>query len=207
LSTATPAAATEHLWRELHASVHRFVLRRVRRPEDADDITQRVFLNLHRSVDSLRAEDRVRAWIFRASRNAIADHYRAPAARREVAIGGSLDLEAASDAIDSGEDAVRSSEAELARCLRPLVDAMPAHEAEALRLVEIDGVSQAEASRRLGLSVSGMKSRVQRARARLRRDIEACCHVVLDRRQAIVDHQRKGTACSTCAPGGPDRLR
>ena len=199
MTTGTPAALTEQLWRELHASVHSFVLRRVRRPEDADDITQRVFLNLHRSLDSLRDGERVRAWIFRASRNAIADHYRAPAARREVAIGDTSDLEAASDAIDPEEDAVRSSEAELAGCLRPLVDAMTAHEAEALRLVEIDGVSQTEASRRLGLSVSGMKSRVQRARARLRRDIEACCDVILDRRQAIVDHRCKRPGpCGTC---------
>ena len=197
--TGTPGAGTEQLWRELHASVRRFVLKRVRRPEDADDITQRVFLNLHRSLDGLRDEERVRAWIFKASRNAIADHYRAPVARREVSIGDSLDLEAASDAVEADADLIRASEAELARCLGPLVDAMPAHDAEALRLVEIEGVSQTEASRRLGLSVSGMKSRVQRARARLRRDLEACCDIILDRRHAIVDHQCRGSGpCGTC---------
>ena len=201
----TPAPDVERLWRDFHASIHQFVLRRVRNPADADDITQRVFLNLHRSAGALRDDNRVRAWIFKASRNAIVDHFRAPAPRREVAVGGAIDLDAAegaasTDAASTDEDANGPSASELARCLRPLIDALPAHDAEAIRLVEIDGLSQTAASRRLGISVSGMKSRVQRARARLRREVEACCTVVLDRRNAIVEHQcKRPDSCGVCA--------
>jgi RNA polymerase sigma-70 factor (ECF subfamily) len=59
----------------------------------------------------------------------------------------------------------------------------------------VEGITQAEAARRLGLSVSGMKSRVQRARARLRAVVDACCRVELDRRGGVVAYEPRGRAC------------
>jgi RNA polymerase sigma-70 factor (ECF subfamily) len=85
--------------------------------------------------------------------------------------------------------------------VNPLLASLGQADREALRLVEVDGVTQVDAARRLGLSVSGMKSRVQRARARLRAVVDACCRLELDRRGGLIAYERRiGSGCGSCEP-------
>jgi RNA polymerase sigma-70 factor, ECF subfamily len=195
------AIHTARVWEDLHASLRGFVSRRMANPADVDDVLQQVFVQVHRGLASLRDEDRVHAWIYRTARNVIADHYRRPAQRREVPSGGLAELSAAagSERPQPSADEERSALSELAGCLRPLLETLPPADLQAITLVEIQGVTQAEAARRLGLSVSGMKSRVQRARQRLRGLVDACCRIELDRRGGIVDYETRAAAgCGGC---------
>lgn len=191
---------TERVWNEMHESIEGFVRRRVRSAADVDDIVQRIFLQVHRSLPSLRDTDRLHAWLYRTARRAIVDHYRAPAQRREVPAGDMLDVVPEPfDAHASDDEA--SALQELAGCVSPLLAGLGQDDREALRLVEVDGVTQVDAARRLGLSVSGMKSRVQRARTRLRAVVDACCRLELDRRGGLVSYERRiDTGCSSCEP-------
>jgi len=66
---------------------------------------------------------------------------------------------------------------ELADCLRPLADALDPLYRDALLLTSWEGLTQAQAAERAGITVPGMKSRVQRARAQLRQQLTACCDV------------------------------
>ena len=84
---------------------------------------------------------------------------------------------------------------ELSGCLQPLLDRMPDVAREALVRVDVDGQTQQRAARDLGLSVSGMKSRVQRARRDLRRLLEQCCVIALDTQGAIADYQPNAGTC------------
>jgi RNA polymerase sigma-70 factor (ECF subfamily) len=59
---------------------------------------------------------------------------------------------------------------------------------QAITLIDLEGLAQHEAAARLGLSVSGMKSRVQRGRRQLRAMLEACCMIALDRRRGVADY-------------------
>lgn len=75
---------------------------------------------------------------------------------------------------------------------------------EALTLTELEGVTQREAARMLGVSVSGMKSRVQRGRERLRELFEECCEIALDARSRVVGcAPRAGTRGPTGCCAGP----
>jgi RNA polymerase sigma-70 factor (ECF subfamily) len=194
------AIDTERVWNDLHANIHGFVSRRVRRAADVDDIVQRVFLQVHRSLPTLREADRLHAWIYRTTRRAIADYYRAPALRREAPAGAATDF--VSDEAPSVEDALEDEPAalrELAGCLQPLLADLSEIDRQALHLVDIEGLTQTQAAQRLNLSVSGMKSRVQRARARLRTGVEACCQVELDRRGGPIAFQpRSDDSCRGC---------
>lgn len=69
---------------------------------------------------------------------------------------------------------------------------------EAVTLVELDGLSQQAAADRLGLSLSGMKSRVQRGRKQLKRLLDDCCLIELDRRGGVVDYEPRGAGCDPC---------
>ena len=66
---------------------------------------------------------------------------------------------------------------------------------KALILTEFEGLTQARAAAHLGLSTSGMKSRVQRARAQLKELLIACCQVDLDRRGDITSYTPRSGAC------------
>lgn len=196
LTTGTTAEATR---RELQTRVLGFVSRRVRSREDAEDIAQEVMLRIHRYSADLEHADRMGAWVHRIAANAIADHYRRPA-RREVPSGQATDVpEVGSEpppaAVEGSVDDVRR---ELAACLSPLIERLPPLYRQALEVTELGDLSQVEAAAELGLSVSGMKARVQRARRQLREQLLECCHVELDRRRAPTEFRSRGAVCGTC---------
>jgi RNA polymerase sigma-70 factor (ECF subfamily) len=71
-------------------------------------------------------------------------------------------------------------------------------------MVEFDGVTQVDAAARLGLSVSGMKSRVQRARSHLRSALHDCCRIAVDRRGGVISYEAKSGNCESCASPDSD---
>lgn len=192
---------TEGVWTELHANIRAFVARRVRQPADVDDIVQRVFLQVHRGLPALRDADRIHAWIYQTTRRGIADYYRAPALRREIPAGGAVDFDAGFEAGDAAGEPDASAMSELSSCLRPLMMQLEPGDRQALELVELEGLTQVEAASRLGLSVSGMKSRVQRARRRLRAGLDDCCQVALDARGGVVSFEPRAGECGPCGKG------
>ena len=190
----------EQAWQVLYDRLRAFVARRVG-PDEADDLVQEVLLRIHRRIDSLDQADRLDAWAYQITRNAIVDHYRSRARRSEASGEDADDLaESARDAIVSADDpeAVEAGR-ELAVCLTPLVEQIAEPYRHAVHLVELEGVPQVEAAARLGLSNSGMKSRVQRARQQLKALLLECCHVELDRRGGVVDYGARGE-CTACGP-------
>lgn len=188
-------------WEEVRAGLKAFISRRVRNQADVDDLVQRVLVQLVKGLPSLRDAGRLHAWIYRTARNVIVDHYRASGARRESSGGGAGDLALLDDAHagDAGGDAEREGARELAGCLAPLLRGLPPEYRDAVTMADLEGVNQAEAARRAGVSLSGMKSRVQRGRRQLRAALEACCRVELDRRGGIAGYDRANTgSCGSC---------
>lgn len=193
------ASIEEGRWRELRARLGGFVGRRVGNPADAEDVVQDVFVQMQRNLDVLSSADRLDAWAFRIARNAIADYYRAPH-RREASGKGTAKIldELAADSID-GEPST-DARAEMAHCcIAPMVRQLPDGYRQAIELTELEGMTQTAAAERLGLSVPGMKSRVQRGRARLRAMLLRCCEIEADRRGRVVAFEtRDGEGCAAC---------
>ena len=82
-----------------------------------------------------------------------------------------------------------------------MVGALPDAYRETLRLTEYEGLSQKQLSEQLGISFSGAKSRVQRARAKIKEQLLDCCHFELDHAGRIIDYQPH---CACCAGGDGD---
>jgi RNA polymerase sigma-70 factor (ECF subfamily) len=164
------------LTEQIHAAfaddIRRWFARRV--PADVvDDRVQETFLRIHGSLGDLRDETRLAPWVFRVCRSVLVDH-----ARRERPTE-SLDLQ--SDAIlrdDALDDlSEQRATATVASWLLPFIETLPEGQREAVRLSEIEGLSQVEVAERLGLSKSGARTRVQRGRAALRVALEDCCRI------------------------------
>jgi RNA polymerase sigma-70 factor, ECF subfamily len=183
--------ASEQLWETFSGPLHQFIRRRVGDAHSAEDILQDVFLKIHTHIDTLRTQDRLASWIYQITRNAIADYYRAQRPTAELA----ETIPVAEELVD--DDAVR----ELSPCVAAMVEELPDTYREALRLTEYQGLSQKAMSERLGISFSGAKSRVQRARAKIKEQLLNCCHFQFDYAGRIIEYQSR---CACCASGSCD---
>lgn len=168
-------------WVDLRSKLRPFIARRVRSEADVDDVLQDVFLRMQRGLAALREEDRFGPWVYQVARSAIVDHQRV-AARHPLAEGE--ERQDREDLLGADED--RAVEEMLASYIAPFVAMLRSPYREALTLTELQGVSQKDAAAMLGISVSGMKSRVQRGRQLLRSALEDCCHIALDVRGRVV---------------------
>lgn len=178
----------ESLWKQFYAPLRAFIARRVDDPAATDDLLQDVFLRIHTRIETLHDETRLDAWIYQITRNVIADYYRA---RKQMA--------PLSEELPAAENEVRDELAfQLAPSIRGMVSALPPTYREAFLLTEINGLSQVELAQRLGISVSGAKSRVQRARAQIRQMLLDCCHFEFDRRGGIVNYYPRVHCCRRC---------
>lgn len=200
------AAASADVWARFGAQVRAFVARRLGDPDAVDDVTQEVFLKLHAGLGGLRDADRLAPWVFQIARRAIVDHHR----RHGGAGTAAIDIDTAGadpglveDDVEKGRSdaADRAAEQQVAAFVGGLVDGLPEHYRQAVRLSEIEGHAQREVADRLGLSLSGAKSRVQRGRAILRERLLECCHVELDRRGHVIDFRPRVACCPLCACG------
>jgi RNA polymerase sigma-70 factor (ECF subfamily) len=179
------------VWQDFHGQLLGFIARRVPDRDSAEDILQEVMLSIHRHAADLEHPPAVAAWVHQIARNAIADYYRRAAVRREQPSG--IDLDAREQQLPEAASADLRSE--LAACLRPLLQQLPEPYREAIMLTELEGLTQASAAARLGLSTSGMKSRVQRGRAQLKELLVGCCEIELDSRGAITSYEPRHDSC------------
>ncbi|MBL8863517.1 MAG: sigma-70 family RNA polymerase sigma factor [Planctomycetes bacterium] len=182
---------------DLLARLRSFIRRRVRSSADGDDVLQTVLLRFVERRGDLDPQS-LPAWAFRVARVAIADLHRA---RARAALPDAVIAEATIAAAPQAEPGVVP---DLAHCVPPLLASLPDSDQLLLRRIDLEGASQVELAREFGLSVSGMKSRTQRARARLREALLATCTTEWDARgQPTGDASCKETRAAGCGCSSP----
>ncbi len=187
----TTKPTVEAIYNDFHTKLKSFTMRHVPDADTADDILQDVYLKIHAHVGELRDTQRLESWIYQITRNAIADYHRGE--KPEVELPETLRAPA-----DEQPDTI----AELAGSIGEMLRCLPAKYREALELSELQGLSQAEVARRLKISLSGAKSRVQRAREKMKEAFLECCHFEINRYGRIIAYQAN---CPGCA--GDDAAR
>ena len=182
------ASITEQAWEAFHTPLHQFIRRRVADEATAEDLLQEVFLKIHQQQARLRDARCLESWIYQITRNLIIDYYR----NRHQHMATLDDVEVLDLPEELPDDDVVG---ELLPCVRAMVLALPDQDRQALILTQYQGLTQKELGEHLGLSFSGAKSRVQRAREKLKQELLACCHFELDRRGHILDYQPRCECC------------
>lgn len=185
------AVSTKVIWENFRDSLGKFILKRVRDEHDAEDILQDIFYKIHNNIDKLEDENKLQAWIYQVTRNTIIDYYRSRKATVELP---DLPQKPTNETAASKDDAD-----EIASCLKPMVEALPEKYRQAVTLTELKGLTQKEMAENLGVSLSGAKSRVQRARGKLKEMFLECCHVEFDQRGNIIDYQSRDKTSPCCA--------
>ena len=162
-------------WHQHEAELRGWLRHRLRNTVDAEDLLQDVFLKAMRQGERFCAITNARAWLYEVARNALADRLRLARNTVELPEDISADLDEAA-AVDS-----------LAACLPRVLSELSPEDREAITLCDLERLPQEEYARRKGLSLPGAKSRVQRARKRLREQLTLSCQVRLDAAGQVSD--------------------
>ncbi len=172
------------IWDQTRNHLLNFVLRYTKDKPLAEDIVHDVFLKVHDKLPQLRERDKISGWIFRIAKNAITDHFRSKS--RTVQ---SVDLDWDSEGVTL-TDCVSA-------CMRDMIATLPDKYREALELAEFRNLSQLELARKLNISYSGAKSRVQRARQMLKKKMDETYHIKFDHYgNAVVCENRLPCGCN-----------
>ena len=189
--------STEHAWQALSQQMRAFFRRRVTDDQLAEDLLQETFIRVHNGLASLQEQERLAAWVQRVAHNTLRDYFRKGFVSKEVLVPDGVVAEAIPEEHISDDNYNQ----EIAGGLGGIVQQLPPRYREAIELAELEGLTQSEVGARLGLSLSGAKSRVQRGRDKLKDLLLECCHFELDRHGNVVDYQPQ-RACSDCC-GNP----
>ena len=165
--------------------LRKFIRGRVADNEMAEDILQDVYIKIHDNIGQVRDADRLTSWVYQITRNTIIDQYRRT--RPEV------ELEDVLVAPQASEPDIFT---ELADSVRTMLNCLPPSSRQALELADLRGMKQEEVASNLGLSISGAKSRIQRARQKLKQAFMACCHFELDHNGRVAEFQSNCDHCS-----------
>lgn len=156
-------------WQAVAGELLGYLRHRCARPEDAEELLQEVFIKALRQGKAFAAVNQPRAWFFQVARNALADHLRC--CRETIALPDDL------PALPGAEPAVVEA---LSQCLPRVLGELSAEDRLAITFCDLEGHAQQALADQLGISLAGAKSRLQRARQRLRRQLESACQVRFD---------------------------
>ena len=181
---------TNCIWEEFSIPLKRFIIKRVANVQDADDILQDIFIKIYNNIGSLSDDNKIHSWIYSIARNTIYDYY-----RRKYKYYKITKLP---EEIEDNSYEELSVNTEIASCLKAIIEKLPEIYKEAILLTEFQNMTQKELSEKLCIFLSGAKSRVQRARKRLKEILLDCCHLEIDRRENIIDYKRNNGENKYC---------
>jgi RNA polymerase sigma-70 factor (ECF subfamily) len=177
------------IWLKLSNPVKNFIRNQTHNADVTDDILQEVFIKIHQNLHFLRDEERVAGWVFQIARNTVLNYFRTQKRNLE-----NQDFYQIENEVENlfGENNLNEIVGIWLEEFKK--DLAPKYQ-EALQLVDIEGISQVELAHRLGITVSGAKSRVQRGREQLKQKLKDCCPVKTDQYGNILEIRSKNGNC------------
>lgn len=185
----------EELWNTYSAELKSYIMKHVSDKHEAQDILQEVGVRLYQNTIRIKEVTNIKAWLFRVAYNLIVDHYREVSKYLLIGDIGEISVP------DTFEN--ENFNNETAECLLKLVECLPLKDKEAIIESDYKGTKQSILSQKWGLSNSGGKTRVQRARKKLKAILFKCCEVKSDKTGNIIEiHQSDNTqnelSCIKC---------
>ena len=172
MSEAAGESCHDRAWQQHQREIQGFLEHRAGSVAEADDLLQEVFLKVLLQGRAFCELDNPRAWLFRVARNLIIDRRRLTATREP--------LQPLPDDLSAPPAAQIEPVDLLTHCLPSVLSRLSAKDREAIALCDLQGVTMSDYARQLGLSLPAAKSRLQRARLRLRSRLAKSCRVSYD---------------------------
>jgi len=169
--------------------------------EEAEELTQEVFVKVDKALKEFRGEAQLSTWIYRIATNAALDRLRHPSyrqrARECVPVDASTEsmTEFPDQNVWTGETRQDVDQQlirlEMNSCIREYIEQLPADYRAVLALSEVEGLKNREIAEILGVSLETVKIRLHRARARLKESLGSHCNFYLDERSELACDRKK----------------
>lgn len=166
-------------WSRHEAELRRWLFSRVPVKADVDDLLQDVFMKTLRQGERWKAVTQPRAWLFEVARNTLIDHLRS---NHEL-----LPLPEDLEDWTENDPGAKAVDVLAQACLPRVLSELDPQDREAIELCDLQGVLQADFARLKNLSLSAAKSRVQRARQRMRERMTVACQVQFNEAGGVDD--------------------
>lgn len=173
------------LWLEHKSALRNYIFRRVKDEDLTNDLLQEVLLKVYNFCLSSYGIKNIKSWLYQIAHNTMIDHFRKTS--RE-----SPQLKETGTAEEDENLAFR----EAVEYIEPLLSFLPKEYAVPLKMADLEGIKQAEIAKKLNLSLSATKSRIQRGRNLLKAEYITCCHLETDASGGINSFQVK----DSCTP-------
>ena len=170
---------------------------------DAEDLTQEVFVKVSQKLKTFRGESQLSTWIYRIATNAALDKLRSPSFRQpgqksildESIAGGEIEIVDKDAWTGEKTPSVETSliRKEMNECIRGIVENLPENYRTVVVLSELEGFKNDQVAEIIGVSIDTAKIRLHRARARLKRELEAHCNFYRDERNEFACDLKKIT--------------
>ena len=179
----------QQVYDEYQGKIFRYLTRMIGENE-AEDLTQEVFVKIGQALESFRGESSFSTWIYQIATNAALDKLRHPLNRH--AGNKLLPVEDITETkedenIWTGELAASTEQRvireEMNNCIREIIQLLPETYRSVIVLSELEGLSDGEIADILGLTLQAAKIRLHRARAKLRKELTTACIFYRDDRQ------------------------
>lgn len=165
----------QNIWLDLHQELRRFIYNKVKDTEISKDILQDVFIKIQLNIHTLNDASKLTSWVYQITRSTIMDYFRNQKKTEPIVF------------VDLAEHEEESYQ-ELADCINSKINNLPSKYKEALILTILQEYSQIEFAEHLGISYSGAKSRVQRAKVKVKEYVANCENVETDSSGNIIDY-------------------
>ena len=164
-----PFACVAHAWQAYEGELRGYLRHRLADAAGADDMLQDVFLKAMRQGQGFCSLEQPRAWLFQVARNALVDRARMARPSDELP-----------DDLPAPESEAVAPVDELAGCLSRCLDELNAEDTAILRACDLEGQTVRQFADAHGLGLPAAKSRLLRARQRLRTQLSSACQVSFD---------------------------
>lgn len=163
-------------WNSHENELHNYLRHRAGDAHLADDLLQEVFVKAMQQGRDFCALDNARAWLFRVARNALIDHHRL---EREV-----VELPEDIPQPESSHEPIQA----LGACVVRVLSELSPEDRDIIEQCDLEGVKQKDYAKVHGLSLAATKSRLLRAREKMRTRMSAACQVRFDAQGKVADH-------------------
>lgn len=170
------------LWEDYQKAVYHYLLKRTKDKNEAEDLTQEVLLKIHQSCCSDTEIKNQKSWTFQIAHNTLIDYYKNQSSTKKL------------EELPFENEEINTDEIQkLAEYTASLIECLPEKYAIPLKMADIDNIKQEEIAQKLNLGLSATKSRIQRARVKLKEQILECFQVNLDAHGNPTEIQLKST--------------
>lgn len=173
-------------------TIYCYVLSIAGSPDEAEDLTQEIFLRAHDRLSSLQDPAKLLPWLYRIATNACYDRFRQASFRnRPQSLDGKTGGEAESTPSEPADkNAPRldklMEQDEMSACVRKYLMDLPDTYRAVMLLHDVEGLTNLEIAEMLGISLATAKIRLHRARERLRAALSEACSFSTDERGVVV---------------------